>query len=139
MTLKDLTIAKKVRKGESVGRNKQGSYWVAFSEKTACYGGDGIGQSAADIDYLFKLKHYRSGEVEAVIVRHSWHQNSGNHFNFIDAAKVLEMETVEDVLDYLAFIKDAGDRVYVDSSYRESMTKALEEFGLVHAKAPDEI
>jgi len=138
MTLKDFTIAKKCRKGESAGRNKKGSWWVAFSEKTACYGGDGIGQSAADIDYKFKIKHYRNGDVEAVFVRHSWHQNTGNRYEYIPVSGVLEMTTIEDVLDCLASISDDGDRCYVDSTYRDDMTQALEEFGLEHAKAPDE-
>jgi hypothetical protein len=141
MTLKDLTIAKKSRKGEPDGRNKRGAYWTTLSVKTAGFGGDGIGQNAPDIDWFFEIRHYRDGRVQSILRRHSWHQNTGTNNDYADASKAVDMDTIEDVLDYLASLGegDYEERYYVDSYHREDVTKAIEEFGLGHAKAPDEI
>lgn len=141
MTLKELVIAKKVRKGEPDGRNKRGAYWVALSVKTAAYGGDGIGQSAADIAWYLEIRHRRDGLCDGVLRRWSWHQNTGTDNIYRICDSVLDMSTIEDILDRLAEIGEDGEydeRYYVDSYHRENVTKALEEIGLKHAKAPDE-
>lgn len=79
-TLQDLIIASKCRKGKSHAITAKGAYWLALPPvKIRRYGGDGIGQSYADRANSLELRHYRDGNVEAVVVAESWHQNYGHH------------------------------------------------------------
>lgn len=147
MTLKQSIENQKCRKGESAGRSKKGAYWIAGVVRTSSYGQDGIGQNSADVDWSLMFRHYRNGDVSAVLVRDSWHQNYGHDYTYQSCPEILDMETIDDVLDHLSgivgskdemYFPEYSERVYVDSSYREPVTELLTSLGLPRSTAPDE-
>lgn len=146
-TLKDLIIARKYRKGESAGTTKRGAYWrVAKPIRIRSYGGDGIGQSAPDCEHLLEFRHFRSGEVRAIIHIDCYHQNgsySGGGDSWHDVSEILDFTTIEDVIVVLKGQKigDSGYSVNAYSdSYSRELSDLLEEFGLPSSEpAPDEL
>lgn len=137
-TLKELIIDRKCRKGESVGTTKSGAFWLACDPiRIRSFGGDGIGQSARNCDNYLQLRHYRSGEVKAVVNYHSWHQNSGTHDSYI-SVPILDCTTVEDVIVILKGVSDDDTAAY--SNWGEgNLTKALVGLGMAESlPAPDE-
>ena len=70
-TLKEIIVETKCRKGESDGTTKQGAFWFACDEiLIRSFGGDGVGQSSTDLRNYLQLRHYRNGEVKAVVNFH---------------------------------------------------------------------
>lgn len=147
-TLKSLIIDRKIRKGTAHGTTKRGAYWTLADKPNEYFailrrsGGDGIGQSAPDVTHGLELRHFRSGEVRAVIVRDAYHQNgsySSGGTSYHDASAILDCVTVEDVIVALkaAGTEESGS-VYSDGKV-ENLTRALVALGLpVSAPAPDE-
>lgn len=141
-TIEAATIATKCRKGKSAGITKNGAYWVALETLTLTAGGDGIGQSAAQIEFRLQLRHYRTGLVTAAVVRSSWHQNSGHRSTVWGAPGVLACETAEEVI---AALKTVGccdeygfDADCVEPFFYETIISALGEIGIPAAAAsPD--
>lgn len=137
-----MIVATKCRRGPSAAITKRGAYWLACEPvKIRRAGGDGIGQSGADVTFSLELRHYRSGETRAMVKRDAWHQNgsySGGGTTWIDASEILGAPTIEDVIvGLLATGGDAGP-VY---SHRQSaeLTEALAKLGLPQTvAAPDE-
>ena len=141
-TIEAAAIAAKCRKGKSDGITKNGAYWVALETLTLTAGGDGIGQSAAQIEYRLQLRHYRSGQVTAAIVRGSWHQNYGHRSTVLGAPGVLVCETAEEVITALQSV-DCGDEYgfaadCIEPFFYETIISALGEIGIPAAAAsPD--
>ena len=141
-TIESATIATKCRKNKSAGITKNGAYWIALETLTLTSGGDGIGQSSAQIECRLQLRHYRSGLVSAAIVRSSWHQNNGRSFTFWGANRVLACETAEEVITALQSV-DCGDEYGFDADcvepfFYETIISALGEIGIPAAAAsPD--
>jgi len=136
----------KCRRGTADGTTKSGAYWFACDAiKLRCAGGDGIGQSGADITFWLELRHYRSGECRAVIHRNAWHQNGcygGGGDCYTQMPAILVCATVEDVIVALkAGIDDGYGRETCYSDYHEeTLTAALTALGLpATAPAPDDM
>jgi hypothetical protein len=133
----------KCRKGQAAGTTKDGAFWLAC--KPICLrraGGDGIGNSGADLTYELHLRHYRDGTIKAVVCRHSWHQNTGSR-NEWRTVQILGCKTAEEVIVALkcglAFSYDDSETVYSDL-HEEDLKTALTEIGLDESEAsPDEV
>lgn len=141
-TIKDLVVAKKIRKGTAHGTTKRGAFWgipgPGEGIKIRRAGGDGVGHNAPDITYWLNFRHYRNGEVSAVVDVESWHQNSGHHRRYIRADEILACTTVEEVVVALKGIRDDLSNVYSDSRH-DDLSEALTSIGLpVAAPSPDE-
>lgn len=141
-TIKDIVVAKKIRKGPAHGTTKRGAFWLLFGKDNGLRlrgaGGDGVGHSAPDITYWLDLRHYRDGRVSAVIDVESWHQNTGHHHRYIRADQVLSCATVEEVVVALKGISDDCSAVYSDNRF-DTLVEALTRLGLpVSAPAPDD-
>ena len=143
ITLKDLVIATKCRKGAAAGTTKRGAYWTACDPiKLRNCGGDGVGNNGPDVNFYLHLRHYRSGEVQATIERDTWHQNQGRRSSWESCPKLLECTTVEDAIVVLKGHQFGGadwtETPYSD--YRQdTLTGALTALGLaITAPAPDE-
>jgi len=146
-TLKDLIISLKSRKGESTGTTKRGAYWrVAEPVKIRTYGGDGIGQSAPNHKHLLEFRHFRTGEVRAIIHIVSYHQNgsySGGGDAWHDVSDILDCSTIEDVIVALKGQKIGSDSEYSVNAYSDSfegeLSSLLSGFGLPDSSpAPDD-
>jgi hypothetical protein len=140
--LKTCIEAAKCRKGYAANTTNRGAYWLACPRiKLRRAGGDGIGQSSADLTYWLNLRHYRSGECAAVIQAESYHQD-GSYRAFHSLPSLLDAATTEDVIVILkAGIRDATgeyDTCYSDLCH-DILATALGELGLPYeAAAPDE-
>lgn len=104
-TLKDLTLAKRCRKGQAAAITKDGAYWLAYSIAISLDGGDGIGQSEAQIEDKLEVRHYRNNEVRAYLNRHTWHQNDGANNNRTRADQLLECDNLEDLIIQIQRVK----------------------------------
>jgi len=138
-TLKDLIIATKSRKGPAAGTDKRGAYWLVREIRIRSYGGDGIGQNASNIRNYLQLKHYRSGEVRAVVIQNSWHQNYGDNTSWHGVNGILDSTTVEEVICVLLNSGDEEFGVLYESYFEEELTEMLTELGLPRSlPSPDE-
>lgn len=139
-TLKELVIETKCRTGSADGTTKRGAFWRAVDPiLIRSYGGDGIGQSSAKIDHFLHLRHYRSGEVSAVVCVHGWHQNYGPSNNWVPVSAILDCTTLEDVIVALKAAKgEEGLSLY--SNWGEgNLRKSLLGLGLIESlPAPDD-
>ena len=148
-TLKDLIIDNKCRRGPADATTKRGAFWLCpgavdrgIAIKIRRAGGDGIGQSSPDVTYSIHLRHYRSGEVRAMVERDAYHQNgsySGGGTDWIDVSEILGATTIEEVV--VALLAAGGDAGPVYSKrYSGDLTKLLSGLGLpVCAPSPDEV
>lgn len=141
-TLKELVIESKCRRGPADGTDKRGAFWNGSVTKIRRSGGDGIGQSSADVTHTLHLKHYRSGEVRAVVKIDRYHQNgsySGGGTEWVGVSQILDCATVEEVITALinAGSEESG-RLYSEY-YEEELTQLLTGLGMVESlPAPDE-
>lgn len=145
--VKELVIGLKCRKGPAAGTTKHGAFWHALRTPTyegsselvdgvliRSYGGDGVGQNRPDLKAYLELRHYRNGEVGAVVRVHSWHQNSGSSDRWTRVDEVLLCETIEEII---VVLKQMDETVYGDSTNK--LEPALVALGLpVSAPSPDE-
>ena len=137
-TLKDLVIAQKCRKGPSDGTTKRGAYWQCAEVQIRSYGGDGIGQSAASVKHVLLLRHFRSGEVRAVIHRDVYHQNGGED-TWHPANEILDCTTIEDVIVQLKSM-NCGEAAAYNKWGENALYDALTELGMIESlPAPDEV
>jgi len=134
---------KKCRKGKATGTTRDGAYWLVC-DPIICRraGGDGIGNSSADLTYELELRHYRDGEVRAVMVRDAYHQN-GSSRRYRSVPELLECRTVEAVIVCLKQGVDFENGAYTETVYsdlkEELLTNALVKLGLAECEqAPDE-
>jgi hypothetical protein len=140
-TLKDLIIALRCRRGTAAGTTKQGAYWLAHHPiLIRSYGGDGIGSNPSQIEHLLELRHYRSGDVRAMIHKDTWHQNGAKPQGtpYTPADDVLEAQSVEEVIVALKGIEFKDTAAYSDQ-YPKSIIEALQPMGLpISLPAPDD-
>ena len=141
-TLKDLIIEAKCRKGEAHGTTKRGAYWnCGTPAKIRSYGGDGIGNSGSSVTHCLELRHFRNGEVAAIVHVDAWHQNgsyAGAGDWWHDVSGILGSTTIEEVIVALK-----GERFDDTPAYSEwgkgNLVEALSKLGLPEAaSAPDE-
>jgi hypothetical protein len=142
-TLKELVEAQKCRHGFAAGTTKAGAYWLSGKVTLRRCGGDGVGQSGSDVEYFLALRHYRSGEVRAVVQCETWHQNDGTNNQYVTQKALLDCLTVEDVIVELkkgaAFSGDGGRETVYSDSHENELSEMLTGLGLpVAAPAPDE-
>jgi hypothetical protein len=142
LTLGQLAISRKARKGPAAKITKDGAYWIAVEAKVDAGGGDGIGNSGAHRRDYFVVRHYRSGELRAYLESRFWHQNSGNRVVRSRCDQVLNCGTIEDILVELQKVTIADDYgndwTITDTPYTSYLAKALPELP-VHIPAPDEV
>jgi hypothetical protein len=142
--LATLIAEKKCRKGESNGTTKKGAYWLAIAPVTLRdFGGDGIGNAAANQKVKLYLRHFRSGEVAAVLAWSSWHQNGGRPTVWQACPELLDCETIEDIIVVLKATKiweqDTDCEINAFSDHCIDNLDCLSELGLpVAAPSPDE-
>jgi hypothetical protein len=139
-TLQELIVAARCRKGAAAGTTKKGAYWLACEPiKIRVYGGDGIGQSRADMTNWLQLRHFRDGAVQITIRYHSWHQNDGHTNGYVSAGELANCESIEDVIVGLKGISDPnGVSAYSDYQI-DNLVDGLTAFGMaMSAPAPDE-
>lgn len=140
-TLKDLIISKKCRKGPADGTTKRGAYWEVFDAPTCIrsFGGDGVGQNRSDRRNKLEFRHYRNGDVSAVVRFQSWHQNSGSSVDYQRVDSILGCATIEGVIISLKGESRDGSPILSDHFIPE-LTSLLQSIGLPVAEAsPDEI
>jgi len=145
-TLKEAVELTKCRTGKADGTTKRGAYWLACDPiilRRA--GGDGIGQSAADITWTLELRHFRGGEVRPTLHKDASHQN-GAHGGagdwYYGMEGLLDCGTVEEVVVALkAGVKlgrDDMDTCYSDRCF-DKVRGALVALGFPEAApGPDE-
>jgi hypothetical protein len=136
-TLKEIIINTRCRKGAADSIDIDGAYWMPFSpillRRT---GGDGVGSNARDIEYLIEFRHYRSGEVRAVLHEHSWHQNTGSSsvYHTID---ICDLNTGEDVI--IVLLAAGHECIGNDGRYSRLLIEKLAHVGLKPCDpSPDE-
>jgi len=141
-SLKDLIIEQKARKGPASGTDKRGAYWIVKAITTRSAGGDGIGQSAPSLNYDLQLRHYRSGDVRAMIERDAWHQNGsygGGGTSWHGVGGILECTTAEEVIVELLNAGSEETGRLFSESHRGELVSGLAGIGLLEAlPAPDE-
>ena len=139
--LREVIIAAKCRKGKAEAITTKGAYWLACEPiDIKYYGGDGIGQSRADMTNTLELRHYRDGKTEATVVTETWHQNHGRQ-RHSTSTDLLKSETVEDVVirlkntDVSEYDYDGSNIAYHDRNY-DRLTAALTALGLPEYSIP---
>ena len=159
-TLKEMIEATKCRKGKASGTNKRGAWWLAvdgseYAGESGLLiksgGGDGIGQSATTYRVYLQLRHYRHGDVGAVVLWYGWHQNQGDTYSYttlahcradtdpaeLGGSKILIAKTIEDVVVALK-AADTDNACYSDTCYDE-LRDGLSGIGMPEAEqGPDE-
>lgn len=143
-TLKDAIVAAKCRKGKADGINIAGAYWLATNPIIVRRsGGDGIGQSSADVTWTLELRHYRNGEVRPTLHRSAWHQNgerSGAGDDYYPRPSIINALCIEEIVVDLK--SGAGDNreesCYADARYG-NLCAACRGIGLMeYPTGPDE-
>lgn len=146
-TLREAVEQSHVRSGKSNGTTRRGAYWLACDEIVLREaGGDGIGQSGPDITYYLQIRHYRGGEVRAVVHQAARHQNgswsgAGDWYRAVDLG---DCATIEDVVVVLKggidfHGGDGRETCYSDCHYAD-IRDALMPLGLAEsAPAPDDV
>lgn len=144
-SMKERVEAMHCRRGPATGTTKRGAYWLATEPiEIRSYGGDGIGNSAVDCRHWLELRHYRSGEVSAVIFVRRWHQNGanpGDSYHGVD--EILDCDYAECVIVLLKGMRvdtgyDMREHAYSDR-FGPSLTAALTGLGLPACEpSPDE-
>lgn len=143
-TLKEIIAGLKIRKGTAHGTNKHGAFWTIsgddFFARIRRTGGDGIGQSTPDVSYYLDFRHFRNGEISAMVYRDAWHQNGaycGAGKTWQNVSEVLEAQTIEQVVVILKGIEIDGSPVC--GSNPVDLIESLRKLGLPEAEpAPDE-
>lgn len=143
-TLADCIIAAKCRKGPAQGTTKRGAYWLAGEPIVIRrYGGDGIGQSAADVANVLELRHYRDGTPAAVIHRSAYHQNGvygggGDSWHHMDG--LLSQESIEAIIVLLKGTRLLdGDVAAYSDKCKDDLVEGLAWTGLPLAEpSPDD-
>jgi len=107
-TLKEMIIERKLRKGPAHDTTKRGAYWTQDESHYFAT----LRRSGGDVSHLLDFRHYRSGDVTAIIVADAYHQNgssSGGGKSYVDANRILDCTTIEDVMVVLkALSSDEG-------------------------------
>ena len=148
-TISEIIIDSKCRKGGADGTTVDGAFWVCPASpiignlglKTLIrsFGGDGVGQSRADLRNYLELRHYRGGKVQAVVLCNSWHQNYGNSHTVVAADSVLAATTTEE-LEVALMVLNGEDNNYYSESMRSNLDELAETIGLPESlPAPDEV
>lgn len=142
-TLENIIRARKVRKGKASGITSSGAYWDAWSDGehpiVAAYGGDGVGNSPADVRVFLKGRHYRCGAVVVGVLRVTWHQNTGHKSHWEPVHALNSATTAEDVVVALsnASLDDAPIRI--TELGRERIEAFCRSIGMpVSAPSPDD-
>jgi len=123
LTLRHVALARKARKGPATKITKDGAYWDAIRVKIGNSGGDGIGQSSANVDTYLIVRHYRSGELRAYCERRAWHQNYATNVVRVRCDQVLDLTTIEDLVVTLRGLEFAPD-------YGVNMPVEVSDFGI---------
>lgn len=142
VTLETCVANAKCRKGPADGTTKRGAYWLACEPITIRRaGGDGIGQSAADVTYTLELRHYRNGEVRFLVGYSAHHQNY-DHDGYMCVQRLGKCTTVEQVICALKGTRYSrgegdydGDHVYGDY-HEDTLTAGLVALGMAIAESP---
>ena len=148
-TLSDIIIDSKCRKGGADGITAAGAYWLCPQSKIAgnrgvptlirSYGGEGIGNSRADLRHYLELRHYRGGKVSAVVVATSWHQNSGTQETETEINSVLTSTSTEELESALLALEDQNGQPVYTKFCSEKLAALAELIGLPDsAPAPDD-
>jgi hypothetical protein len=144
-TLATLIAEKKCRKGAADGTTKKGAYWLATPPITLRdFGGDGIGNAAANQKVKLYLRHFRNGEVAAVLAWSSWHQNGGRDTVWQPCSELLDCTTIEDIVVVLKATKitehDTGYQINAFSDHCSDNLDSLSDLGLPSAApSPDDV
>jgi hypothetical protein len=113
MTLKDILVSRRIRKGPPYQVTPDGEYWL-LRIKLNRTGGDGAGQSAGVATFYLDLRHYRSGKTRAYVTREASHEAKiGIATVRTRADNVLLATSIEQIMVALQQPKIAGEPVTV--------------------------
>lgn len=102
MTLREIAVSHKARKGTAAGITADGAYWLPIKIAIYLGGGDGIGQSRPVIEDSLIVRHYRSGDLRAYAERESWHHDrGGSSYSRTRRDTLLDCSTVEELIQIL--------------------------------------
>jgi len=105
MTLREIAVSRKARKGQAAGITADGAYWLPVKIAIYIGGGDGIGQSRPVIEDSLIVRHYRNGELRAYAARESWHHDrGGSSWSRMRRDTLLDCSTVEEIIQILVSI-----------------------------------
>ena len=144
ITIKDIAIARRSRKGEAHQITADGAYWLAIDVNFRSYGGDGIGQSASDKTDRYRVRHYRSGEVRAYCETYMWHQNDGDSVTRTRCDATLNAATVEDLIAMIQKVAICRDYEGAITTYtvgewgKDNLTNDLQDEMPIALPAPDD-
>ena len=139
-TLKECIESVKCRKGAAAGTTKRGAYWLACEPiEIRRYGGDGIGNSGADCTNYLELRHYRSGEVAAILHGDYWHQNGAGPDDWEQVPALLACTTIEFVIVTLKGVSFQDQAHVFSDSKADKLTDALAAIGMAEQDpSPDQ-
>ncbi len=140
-TLKECVIEQKCRKGPAEGTTRSGAFWMACKPiHIRRYGGNGVGNGAADCSNHLELRHYRNGDVKAVVHGHYWHQNGAGPDDYMSVPALLDCSTVEQVIVVLKGEQMPGGNSVYSDRLESDLKEALVALGLEETEpAPDEV
>jgi hypothetical protein len=140
MKLQDAVKAARVRKGPAAGIDDTGEFWVIPEPPLIdIHGSDGVGNNASHRKAFLHLRHYRSGQVEAVVRIVSWHQNAGESSKYVNVSGILSGMTAAEVISGLLAREVETCWEFFDPSRTDDLTKWLGGLGIpAAAPSPDE-
>lgn len=141
MKLKDAVTAARIRKGPAADITTLGEFWLMPAPPLiGSHGADGVGTNAADRRSYLHLRHYRSGQVEAVVCIESWHQNYGESHEVVGVSAILEAETTADVIRGLKTAEAEAEYQFFSACHTDRLTDWLGSLGIPAATpGPDEV
>jgi hypothetical protein len=140
MKLQDAVKAARVRKGPAAGIDDTGEFWLLPDPPLiGIHGGDGVGNNASHRKSFLHLRHYRSGQVEAVVRIASWHQNAGESSNHVNVSGILSSMTVAEVISGLLAREVETCWEFFDPNGADDLAQWLGGLGIpAAAPSPDE-
>lgn len=139
-TIGDALVGLRARKGKAAGIDDNGAWWHAVVPKSVCtrsWGGDGVGQSCADLRAYIGARHYRDGRLVVGVLARSWHQNSGERATWHPLRGIADATTAEDVIR--ALVAAMGGEFY-RPAWRDDVVAWCVALGIPEAPAsPDDV
>jgi hypothetical protein len=113
MTLREILVSRRIRKGPPYQVTPDGEYWL-LRIKLNRIRGDSRDQGIGVVTHYLDLRHYRSGAVRAYVTREAWHEAKiGIATVRTRADNVLNATTIEEIVVAVQQHRVAGEQVTV--------------------------
>lgn len=143
MTLEEAVKALKCRKGPSAGITKRGAYWLAARPVLIRrFGGDGVGNNAADRRIFMEVRHFRDGHVRFTLHEDALHENgtyggAGDWWTTVELGGCRTAEEIKVILSGATV--SATEHGAYSNHYSDNIDGLAASFGLpISMPAPDE-